>query len=258
MCCCWSWDDDNVQKDIIPLKDRAAVVTETICCCGVIYIPLHPCFHHLSVCCSFSAPLHPSPSWILSSTSNIHRTRTQHTLPLCTVHTRALTNELRTPTLPCSSLRAWTHPYTLTHCSYSFAMRGKEPVQTERPWKFNTPSVRRVYKRTHRATGVCGYKRNTSPSFTHIMKVSFKGCQVFHSPELLVAPVFYNPWIFQANWNARIQPTASSSSLAQSESWVAVSAVRQIHIHQREKRVIWLFITVLPQAQSCAKCSSLL
>lgn len=139
---------------VILLKDSAAVVTGTICCCGEIYIPFIAVPPHLSVSCSFSASLYLSPSWILSSTSNIHITCTRPPPHTHTVHTWALTNELHTPTLP---LRAWTHPYTLTRPTLRLFKhyKGREPVQTERPWKFNTPSVRRIYKQTHTEPPEC-------------------------------------------------------------------------------------------------------
>lgn len=139
---------------LILLKDSAAVVTGRICCCGVIYIPLHPCFSPppalsllLSICL-------PHEYWAAHQIFIAHAHNTRCPPPYA-VHTRALTNELRTPTLP---LRAWTRPYTLTCATVQLFKRykGKEAVQTERPWKFNTPSVRRSLQTdTHWGTGVC-------------------------------------------------------------------------------------------------------
>lgn len=125
------------------------------------FIPISPT-PLVSSC--FFASLCLSPSWILSSTSNIHSTQhtISHALGRAHTHTQASIwtfnkRTWRTLTLAhsvlCTSTHTFTHIRTVVPVIYM--LQEKEPAQTKRPWKFNTYSVQWIHKQTHTEPWVC-------------------------------------------------------------------------------------------------------
>lgn len=126
------------------------------CCCGhrnykLLWSDLHPpsslfppplCLL-LFLCSSLSFSLMNTEQHIKYS---LHM-HTTHTAPLHCAHTGSnkRTAHAHPSLLFLTCLNAPMHTHTL---QLFIRYEGKEPVQTEQPWKFNTPSVRRTYKHT--------------------------------------------------------------------------------------------------------------
>lgn len=89
-------------------------------------------------------------------------------------------------------LNAPVHTYTY-NAALIHMLWEKEPAQTKRPWKFNTPGVQRIHKQTHAQSHGCAQTQTRHRLFLfHSQPLKFHQQDVkwIYFIELFVAPVF--------------------------------------------------------------------